>query len=69
MAQGKADRRGNSGSISRLSNAALGHFEQIPAGRQNGFHLERKFPWKGNQPSRQEFPSDLFAILPPRRRG
>jgi hypothetical protein len=52
--------------ISRIPDAAMGHFGQIPSGRQNGFHLEQKFPWKGNQPSRRKFPSDMFAILPPR---
>jgi hypothetical protein len=55
--------------ISRFPDAAMGHFGQIPAGRLNGFHLEAKSLWKGNQPSRQEFPSDLFAILTLRRRG
>jgi hypothetical protein len=55
--------------ISRLPDAAMGHFGQIPSGRQNGFHLEAKFPWKGNQPSRREFHFVMFAILPPRRCG
>jgi hypothetical protein len=62
MAQRKADGRRNSGSISRPSNAVMGHFGQIPSGRWNGFHLERKSAWKGNQPSRREFPSDMFAF-------
>jgi hypothetical protein len=65
MAQRKADSRGNSGSILRLSNAAMGHFDQIPKGHQNGFHLERKCAGKGNQPSRCAFPPDMFAILMP----
>jgi hypothetical protein len=69
MAQHKADGRRNSGAISSPSNAAMGHFGQIPAGRRNGFHLERKFAWKGIQPSRHEFPPDMFAIPAPRRRG
>ncbi len=52
-----------------LSFAEGGHFGQIPAGRQNGFHLRQKYPWKGNKPSRREFLPDMFAILTPRRRG
>ncbi|HMT48296.1 MAG TPA: hypothetical protein PKE59_14250, partial [Novosphingobium sp.] len=55
--------------ISKLLDAARGHFSQIPQGRRNGFHLGRKFPWKGNQPSLRTFPSDMFAIPPPRRCG
>jgi hypothetical protein len=55
--------------ISSRSDVGMGHFGQIPAGRQNGFHLETKFPWKGIQPSLREFPSDMFANLPPRRCG
>ncbi len=51
--------------ISRLPDAAMGHSGQIPVGRQYGFHLEVKFPWKGNQLSRRELPNDMFAILPP----
>jgi hypothetical protein len=46
----------------------MGHFGQIPQGRRNGFHLERTFAWKGNQPSLREYPLDLFAIPAPRRR-
>ena len=56
MACCKADRRRNSGSISRLSNAAAGHFGQIPAGRRNGFHLEQTGAWKGNQPALHKVP-------------
>jgi hypothetical protein len=55
--------------ISRIPDAGLGHFGQTPSGRGNGFHLERKFPWKGNQPSLREFPPDMFAIPTPRRCG
>src|SRR3546814_2619596 len=40
----------------------MGHFDQIPSGRPNGFHLGPKAPWKGNQPSRRVFRPDLFAI-------
>jgi hypothetical protein len=54
--------------ISRLPDAGMGHFDQIPAGRQNGFHLERTRPWKGNQPSRRAASSDMFAILAPQAR-
>src|SRR3546814_7006538 len=46
----------------------MGHFDQIPSGRPNGFHLGPKGPWKGNQPSRRAFRPDLFAIWAPRRR-
>src|SRR3989344_7250645 len=53
--------------ISRLLDEAMGHFGQIPSGRPNGFHLEPKAAWKGNQPSRRTFRSDLFAIWAPRR--
>jgi hypothetical protein len=53
--------------FARLLDAARGHFDQIPKARQNAF-LERKRPWKGIQPSRRPFPSDMFAILPPQRR-
>jgi len=48
--------------ISRLSDEAMGHFGQIPAGRSNGFHLEPNRPWKGRQPSPQAIWPDLFAI-------
>ena len=62
MAQEYAD-------LSRHLDAVMGHFGQIPTGRHNGFHLERIFAWKGNQPSRREYPPDMFAIMPPRTRG
>jgi hypothetical protein len=55
--------------IARIPDAAMGHFGQIPLGRGNGFRLERKFAWKGNRPSLQEFPPDMFAIASPRRCG
>src|SRR3546814_1225498 len=54
--------------ISRLLDEAMGHFDQIPSGRPNGFQLGPKGPWKGNQPSRRAFRPDLFAIWAPRRR-
>ncbi len=52
--------------ISRLPDAALGHFGQTPKGRPNGFHLEPKLPWTGNQPARRKLRPDLFAIWVPR---
>src|SRR3546814_12762421 len=39
--------------ISRLLDAVMGHFGQIPEGRPNGFHLGPKAAWKGTQPSRR----------------
>ncbi|MGQ2936077.1 MAG: hypothetical protein ACT6QT_01335 [Sphingopyxis sp.] len=54
--------------ISRLLDEAMGHFDQIPSGRPNGFHLDPKAACKGNQPSRRVFRPDLFAIWAPRRR-
>jgi len=54
--------------ISRLLDEAMGHFNQIPSGRPNGFHLGLKAAWKGSQPSRRVFQPDLFAIWAPRRR-
>ncbi len=45
----------------------MGHFDQIPKGRSNGFHLDPKATWKGNQPSLRVFRPDLFAIWVPRR--
>src|SRR3546814_17574439 len=47
----------------------MGHFDQIPSGRPNGFHLGPKDAWKGNQPSRRVFRPELFAIWAPRRLG
>ena len=41
---------------------------QIPKGRQNGFNLERKFPWQQNHCSRRAFSPDIFAILTPQPR-
>jgi hypothetical protein len=55
--------------ISSRSDAAMGRSGQIPQGRRNGFHLDQIFAWKGNQPSRHEYPSDMFAIPAPRRWG
>jgi hypothetical protein len=52
--------------ISRLLDAAMGHFGQIPSGRWNGFHLEQKSTWKDIQSSQREFPLDMFAIPAPR---
>jgi hypothetical protein len=52
--------------ISSRSDAALGHFGQIPAGRPNGFHLEPKGAYKGNQPSLRALWPDMFAIWTPR---
>jgi hypothetical protein len=57
------------GNISRLSDEAMGHFGQIPAGRWNGFHLGQMLTWKGNQPSLRDHPPDMFAIPAPRGRG
>ncbi len=54
--------------ISRLLDEAMDHFDQIPSGRPNGFHLGPKAAWKGNQPSRRVFRPELFAIWTPRRR-
>ncbi|WP_292921475.1 hypothetical protein, partial [Novosphingobium sp. SCN 63-17] len=55
--------------ISSRADAAMGRLGQIAERRQNGFDLEQKRPWKGNQPSLRPLPPDLFAILAPRRRG
>ena len=52
--------------ISRLPDAAMGHFGQIPSGRWNGFHLKQKSTWKDIQSSLHEFPLDMFAIPAPR---
>jgi hypothetical protein len=52
--------------ISRLLDAAMGHFDQILSGRPNGFHLEPNRPWKSNQPSRRAIWPDMFAIWAPR---
>jgi hypothetical protein len=54
--------------ISRLPDAAVGHFGQIPQGRWNGFHLRRILAWKGNQPPLRDYPPDMFAISAPRWR-
>jgi hypothetical protein len=54
--------------ISSLFDVAVGHFGQIPQGRRNGFHLGPKAAWKGNQPSRRAFRTDMFAISAPRWR-
>jgi hypothetical protein len=54
--------------ISRLPDAALGHFDKIPAGRPNGFHLDPQCACKGNQPSPRALRPDMFAIRAPRWR-
>src|SRR3546814_17444850 len=54
--------------ISRLLDAVMGHFGQIPEGRPNGFHLGPKAAWKGTQPSRRALWPELFAIWTPRWR-
>src|SRR3546814_3592450 len=48
--------------ISRLLDEAMGHFDQIPSGRPNGFHLGPKGPWKGNQRS-EEHTSELQSLM------
>jgi len=53
--------------ISSFPDAAMGHFGQIPSGRWNGFHLERKSAWKDIQSSLHAFPPDMFAIPAPQR--
>ena len=55
--------------LSRLPDVARGHLDQIPQGRWNGFHLEPKSAWKGNQPSQRPFRPYMFAIPSPRRYG
>jgi hypothetical protein len=40
----------------------MGHFDQIPQGRPNGFHLGPNAARKGNQPFQRVFRPDLFAI-------
>ena len=54
--------------LSNRSDAALGHFGQIPPGRRNDFHLDQKHAWKGIQPSRRMFSSVMFVIPAPRQR-
>jgi hypothetical protein len=48
--------------ISIPFDAAMGHFDQIPAGRPNGFHLNPNRHWKGIHPSRRAVWPDMFAI-------
>jgi hypothetical protein len=54
--------------ISRLFDAAMGHFGQILSGRSNGFHLGPKDACKGKQPLLRVFRPEMFAIWTPRRR-
>ena len=54
--------------LSNRSDAALGHFGQIPPGRRNDFHLGLKHAWKGTQPSRRMVSSVMFVIPAPRQR-
>jgi hypothetical protein len=51
--------------ITRLADAAMDKIGQIPKGRQNGFDLEPKLPWKQNHCSLRAFWPDIFAILTP----
>jgi hypothetical protein len=66
VGQHEEGRRRNTGGLSSLSDVVMAHFGQIPSGHRNDFHLEQKRPWKGNQPSRRAFSSDLFVIPVPR---
>jgi hypothetical protein len=54
--------------ISRLLDAGMGHFGQIPQGRPNGFHLEPKAACKDSRSSPRVFRPDMFAIWAPQAR-